>query len=348
MKPIKCKMCGSNDIVKRDGIYVCNHCGTKYTVEKAEKMITETIDAGRLDNYYSIARQAVKTDNKHEGQKYYNLILKEKPNDWEANFYSTYFKTLDFKKEDIASAAISLSNCIIAVFPLIHKYVLDYEEKKRATYEVCSNSFRVSKILREAAEQRYHEMETRILRNFSRLSMDSEATLPHPNSDINIEDEKSRNISAISGICIDTCDSICDYCDDDAILAAGIPYIKERIKQGYVVPDRYISTIRMQEPEFEYKRPEVRTGGCYIATSIYGSYDCPQVWVLRRYRDYSLRTIWYGRLFVKTYYAISPSLVKWFGNKKWFKRFWKNKLDAIVRRLCSKGYASTPYEDIVW
>ena len=29
------------------------------------------------------------------------------------------------------------------------------------------------------------------------------------------------------------------------------------------------------------------TGGCYVATCIYGSYDCPQVWTLRRYRDYS-------------------------------------------------------------
>ena len=28
--------------------------------------------------------------------------------------------------------------------------------------------------------------------------------------------------------------------------------------------------------------------GCYIATSIYGSYDCLEVWTLRRYRDYKL------------------------------------------------------------
>ena len=25
--------------------------------------------------------------------------------------------------------------------------------------------------------------------------------------------------------------------------------------------------------------------GCYVATCVYGSYDCPQVWTLRRYRD---------------------------------------------------------------
>ena len=29
------------------------------------------------------------------------------------------------------------------------------------------------------------------------------------------------------------------------------------------------------------------SGGCYVATAVYGSYDCPQVWTLRRYRDYT-------------------------------------------------------------
>lgn len=44
--------------------------------------------------------------------------------------------------------------------------------------------------------------------------------------------------------------------------------------------------------------------GCYIATYVYGSYDCPQVWTLRRFRDYTLHETWYGRAFIKCYYAI--------------------------------------------
>ena len=49
--------------------------------------------------------------------------------------------------------------------------------------------------------------------------------------------------------------------------------------------------------------------GCYIATCVYGSYDCPQVWTLRRFRDYTLDETWYGRLFIKCYYVISPRLL---------------------------------------
>ena len=88
--------------------------------------------------------------------------------------------------------------------------------------------------------------------------------------------------------------------------------------------------------------------GCYVATAVYGSYDCPQVWTLRRFRDYELAETRRGRAFIKTYYAISPTLVKWFGDTKWFKRLWRGRLDSLVRRCQGKGYASTPYDDRVW
>ena len=75
------------------------------------------------------------------------------------------------------------------------------------------------------------------------------------------------------------------------------------------------------------------SGGCYIATCVYGSYDCPQVLTLRRYRDNTLAKTWYGRAFIKTYYAISPTIVKWFGETKWFKNVWRKKLDRIIEKL---------------
>ncbi|MBQ7767387.1 MAG: hypothetical protein IJ403_00710 [Oscillospiraceae bacterium] len=89
-------------------------------------------------------------------------------------------------------------------------------------------------------------------------------------------------------------------------------------------------------------------GGCYVATAIYGSYDCPQVWTLRRFRDNTLAESWYGRAFIHAYYAISPTLVKWFGHTEWFKTMWQGKLDRIVAKLQANGVESTPYEDKVW
>ena len=88
--------------------------------------------------------------------------------------------------------------------------------------------------------------------------------------------------------------------------------------------------------------------GCYIATCVYGSYDCPQVWTLRRYRDDTLGATWYGRLFIRFYYAVSPTLVKWFGKTQWFQKFWRGKLDRKIKKLQNNGVEDTPYQDRDW
>ena len=91
-----------------------------------------------------------------------------------------------------------------------------------------------------------------------------------------------------------------------------------------------------------------KSGGCYVATAVYGSYDCPQVWTLRRYRDFELAEHWYGRAFIQLYYAISPTIVKWFGGAGWFNKIWRKKLDAMVSDLQKKGYSASPYTDKNW
>lgn len=90
------------------------------------------------------------------------------------------------------------------------------------------------------------------------------------------------------------------------------------------------------------------SGGCYVATAVYGSYDCGEVWTLRRFRDQKLAETKYGRLFIKVYYAVSPSLVKWFGKTGWFKKMWKKPLDLLVTKLQEKGIENTPYDDRKW
>lgn len=85
--------------------------------------------------------------------------------------------------------------------------------------------------------------------------------------------------------------------------------------------------------------------GCYIATAMYGSYDCPEVWTLRRYRDKVLDHTWYGRLFIRIYYSISPTLVRWFGTTHWFRELFYKPLNNWVAKLNKKGFKNTPYRD---
>lgn len=41
MKQLTCEMCGSTDLIKQDGVFVCQTCGCKYSIEEARKMMVE-------------------------------------------------------------------------------------------------------------------------------------------------------------------------------------------------------------------------------------------------------------------------------------------------------------------
>jgi hypothetical protein len=58
------------------------------------------------------------------------------------------------------------------------------------------------------------------------------------------------------------------------------------------------------------------SGGCYIATMIYGDYEHPQVLILREFRDNILDKTYLGKQFIKIYYYYSPKLVVKLQNRK--------------------------------
>ena len=80
MKQLTCEMCGSNDLVKQEGVFVCQSCGCKYSVEEAKKMMVEgTVEvtgtvkvdnSDELENLYQIARRAKDTENNENAQSY--------------------------------------------------------------------------------------------------------------------------------------------------------------------------------------------------------------------------------------------------------------------------------------
>lgn len=70
--------------------------------------------------------------------------------------------------------------------------------------------------------------------------------------------------------------------------------------------------------------------GCFIATSVYGSYNSKEVMALRSYRDTVLRKSVIGRFFVSCYYFVSPKLVSIFGRNVFFKKICKEVLDLYI------------------
>src|SRR5690606_26312471 len=109
---------------------------------------------------------------------------------------------------------------------------------------------------------------------------------------------------------------------------------------------QYSEKIKKYDSSYQTPIVDTSSGSCYVATAVYGSYDCPEVWALRRFRDKTLNTTAWGKTFIKTYYIVSPIIVKWFGETKWFKSIWRKLLDKFVDRLQEKGIEKTPYKDV--
>ena len=84
-------------------------------------------------------------------------------------------------------------------------------------------------------------------------------------------------------------------------------------------------------------RALLRNTGCYIATMAYGSYDAPEVLILRRFRDEKLNKTFLGRVFIANYYAFSPLLVKFVRKTGIAEKFIRKKLDGFVNRLRTKN-----------
>ena len=66
---------------------------------------------------------------------------------------------------------------------------------------------------------------------------------------------------------------------------------------------------------------------------VYGSYDAPEVLVLRDFRDRVLLKYQIGKLFVKTYYKYSPNFVELTKDIKFIHTIFKNILGGFIKLL---------------
>lgn len=349
MNKMKCELCGSTDFMKEDGVFVCQYCGTKYSPEEARKMMIEgTVDVQgtvKVDNtsfvqkYLANARRAKQKEDWEEVEKYYNLVEQNDPSNIEAIFYSAYGK-----------AKMSM---------------VDGDKYKRG--QICDVFCNSISVIDDNYDASKSEENLEIIKQ-----MDTDLWLMYGSSFVYTQ--RTQNGSVVGDDTKDTyfmfakmavafIDSLSNIIKiDDKIDYWKMIYGHYRYlvsNKGITVEARnnyrekaleIANQIHEKDPSFEVEEIPVATAdaACYVATAVYGSYDCPEVWTLRRFRDYDLAETWYGRAFIHTYYAISPTLVKWFGHTDWFKNMWKGKLDHMVRDLRAKGYEDTPYDDRVW
>ena len=312
MNELVCEMCGSNDIVKQEGLYVCQSCGTKYSVEEAKKMMAgETVEvegtvkidnSTELANLYELARRARKKDDSEYALKYYEQILIKDPNSWEAELWVAYFKS------NYSNRIYNIYKSLNSILKTIKNDIDEDKQKENIleVYEIC-NSMR-STYLFSPTKGFMYDLGDKIINTFG--DEFSDVAVRFWIDGVNIH---KKHVSR-------------DDFDND----------KHQIEE-------YSAKIQKYKPDFE--TPQIKKPPkCYVATSVYGSYDCPEVWTLRRFRDNTLDNNVFGRLFIKTYYATSPTIVKYFGDKKIFNMIFKPILDRFVKKLQDNGVESTYYD----
>lgn len=364
----KCTQCGANievDDTKEAGI--CKYCGTAFVTEKAinNYIINNTINIQNaqliippkdIEKIRKLGNEEYQKGNYDKAYDYFSEVLEVSEDDefifkrkiieqlksthdlaymYFPKILKPYFESINASE---ASYEEKLSN-IQAACQDCYNVISKYYYKKRSQYISNGNIINDSYgnfllTCRDTVWAIKHlvDYEFSIINTYKEIE---NAILSQCDFAISVLDSQTKKYGSSDSAygCYTLRGNFADQCYENASVIAGY---KNRITQ-YSLPSNLIS------PSNGGKGAE--TNGCYIATCVYGSYDCPQVWTLRRFRDYTLDETWYGRFFIKCYYAISPTLVKWFGETKWFRSFWRTKLDKMVASLNNKGIEDTQYSD---
>ena len=267
MNQLICEMCGGSDLIKQDGVFVCQYCGAKYSVEEAKKIINA--EKIKIDG-------TVKISNNEFNAKLANA------NNWAQLYFQRGAKTVT-------------CGCLKG-YDAVVEYYKDAElaGANESQFYIDFSRFYVRANLEGFADGSRYLKDRGIFVNHYIFLMDNAIKYAEKDNVPELTKEKNETLAKL---------------------------------------------------EIELKKYKEKKVGCYVATCVYGSYDCPQVWILRRYRDNILASTWYGRVFIRTYYAISPTIVKWFGNTQWFKNHWKSRLDKMVSNLQTRGLEDAPYQD---
>lgn len=361
MKTLICELCGSNNFIKEEGYWVCNHCQTKYTQEEAKKIMVEGIvdvaidKSNELLNFQKLAMQYYEAENFEQAKVYFSKILEIDTTDWKATFYNGVSSS---KLSNLANFRLmdSVNSAKLAI-KLIIESDISKENKNEHILEIVSVVNSVTVSYQEIAFNHYNqywEMESSTTELIIRLQTCNEAFMYCFNvikenqlNEPNIQLLLAKNI-------ISSCVEICRF-RDYKMYVKGTELVREyrlsiENRQKYIdIYHEKVAFVKNIEPNYVASNIEDRdmtkAQGCYIATSVYGTYDCPELWTLRRFRDEVLYQLFLGRLFIKFYYLVSPKIVAIFGKNEIFNTFFKNILNIIVKKLQLKGTSAKPYTD---
>lgn len=363
----RCPQCGSNITVddSRDA-GICEFCGTAFVTEKVIQNITTHItndysganiqmNNGTVDNFIQIGINALKGKNLPEAYTYANRALEldaESAAAWELKMRASRGTSTNLRIDELLNYgrnAIAYStpetkeDMAHTVWLFLAKYAL------RALEQAAAQTAAVDGLKRQLIADNPASYSQALHNDFdfrSQMLLIVEAAL---RLRFSMPKEYIGRYADIQNIIVNMGQAYIKYClaERERLTICKADLSEAEIERRQ---QRLGSIIKDLPPEAQtaFTGTELlapKAEGCFIATAVYGSYDCPPVWTLRRFRDMYLRRSRLGRRFIALYYALSPRLIRTWGERQSFLRLGRAVLDPWVAWLNRHGYDGSPYHD---
>ncbi len=130
MKKITCEMCGNNDLIKENGVFVCQYCGTKYSLEEARKLLVSgVVEIDRSKDTENILKNADSTyhdGNYEEAFNLYSKVLNNNPDNPRAIIYRALSSAWQSSVKDCR--IVELDHAVERAFSIAHENYGDTRE----------------------------------------------------------------------------------------------------------------------------------------------------------------------------------------------------------------------------
>lgn len=144
MKQIVCEMCGGTSLVKDGGLFVCQDCGCKYSLEEARKMMQEVPggapaaaapapvnNKAQLDNLLNLARSSFESKNYSQAEEFCNQVLAMDSQHYEA--WKLKGEAINYQIGAKNQRIAEVYNCLMTAYR-----VCDEADKLVNRYEILS------------------------------------------------------------------------------------------------------------------------------------------------------------------------------------------------------------------
>lgn len=195
MERIKCSECGSNDIVRDNWFYKCNHCNALYNLDSAGKA------SAKLDQLLDVGCTALENEDFRNATSFFKQALDINPNNGVVYHYYNYSSDNEYLdkggKRSIEILARGLRGKMGTILDMYHQ-IADLEQRNEMLSEAIVD---------------FDALSRRIATEIFRRDCDREENLRNIDVAFQSSIDKLKDNNESNDLVIDLSDRYRDYCD---------------------------------------------------------------------------------------------------------------------------------------